>query len=104
MSSLVRSLGHEAAVYASAEAFLSSPRLHDTHCLILDVQMPGMSGLDLHDELRARRHGIPIIFTTAFPEEPVRHRAEAGGALSFFGKPVDAQNLICCLDTALQDH
>lgn len=104
MSSLVRSLGHEAAVFGSAEAFLSSPRLHDTHCLILDVQMPGMSGLDLQDELRARRHSVPIIFITAFPEEPVRRRAETGGALGFFGKPVDAQSLIRCLDTALQDH
>jgi FixJ family two-component response regulator len=86
MSSLVRSLGYKVSVFSSAEAFLDSPRLHDSKCLILDVQMPGMSGLDLQDELRARKYLVPIIFITAFPEERVRRRAEAGGAMGFFRK------------------
>jgi len=102
MSSLVRSLGYEACVFVSAEAFLASPRLHDTSCLIADIQMPGMSGLDLQIELHARRRCIPIIFITAFPEERLRKRAEAAGALGFFSKPVDGHVIIGCLDTALK--
>jgi FixJ family two-component response regulator len=102
MSSLVRSLGYEACVFASAEVFLSSPRLHDTSCLIADIQMPGMNGLDLQSELRARQQCIPIIFITAFPEERIRKRAEAAGAVGFFSKPVDGHVIIGCLDTALK--
>jgi FixJ family two-component response regulator len=101
MSSLLRSLGYDACAFASAEAFLSSPRLHDTACLIVDVQMPGMSGLDLQAELQARRHDLPIIFITGFPEERARRRAEAAGAVGFFGKPVDGGIIIDCLDAAL---
>jgi FixJ family two-component response regulator len=102
MSSLVRSLGHEAVVFASAEAFLASPRLSDTSCLIVDVQMPGMSGLDLQAELQTRCSGIAVIFITAFPEERIRRRAEAAGAIGFFGKPVDSCTFIGCLDAALR--
>ena len=102
MSSLVRSLGYEACVFASAEAFLASPRLQDTACLIADIQMPGMSGLDLQSALQARRHRIPIIFITAFPEERIRKRAEAAGAVGFFSKPVDGHVIIGCLDSALK--
>ena len=102
MSSLVRSLGYEACVFASAEAFLASPRLQDTACLIADIQMPGMSGLDLQSALHARRHRIPIIFITAFPEERVRKRAEAAGAVGFFSKPVDGHVIIGCLESALK--
>ena len=102
MSSLVRSLGYEAYVFASAEAFLESPRLHDTSCLIADIQMPGMNGLDLQSELRVRQQRIPIIFITAFPEERIRQRAEAAGAIGFFSKPVDGRVIIDCLDTVLR--
>ena len=102
MSSLVRSLGYEACVFASAEAFLSSPRLHHTACLIVDVQMPGMTGLELQAELHARRYGIPTIFITAFSEERIRRRAEAAGAVGFFSKPVEAHIIIGCLDAALR--
>lgn len=102
MSSLVRSLGYETCVFASAEELLASPRLGDTSCLIADVQMPGMSGLDLQRELNARQHGMPIIFITAFPEERLRKRAEAGGAIGFFSKPVDSHAIISCLDAALK--
>src|SRR5262249_42703217 len=84
MRSLVRPLGYEALVFAPAEAFLASPRLGDTSCLIVDIQMPGMSGLDLQAELQARRSAIPVIFITAFPEERIRQRAVAAGALGFF--------------------
>jgi FixJ family two-component response regulator len=102
MSSLVRSLGYEAAVFTSAEDFLASPHLHDTSCLIVDVQMPGMSGLDLQDELHARGNRIPMIFITAFPEERFRQRAEAAGAVGFFRKPVDGDGIISCLEAAMR--
>jgi len=64
--------------------------------------MPGMSGLDLLDELAVRRPDIPVIFITAFPEERIRKRAEAAGAVAFFGKPVNSHALIECLDAALK--
>ncbi len=102
MSSLVRSLGFAAYAFASAEEFLASPRLNDTSCLVVDVQMPGLSGLDLQSELAARDRQMPIIFITAFPEERIRKRAEAAGAVGFFSKPVDSQVLIRCLETALK--
>jgi len=102
MSSLLRSLGYEACIFASAEAFLSSPRLCDTSCLIVDVQMPGMTGLDLQAELNARRPGLPVIFITGRPEERLRRRAEAAGAVGFFSKPVDGSMIISCLDGALR--
>ena len=102
MSSLVRSLGFETYAFASAEEFLASPRLNDTSCLVVDVQMPGMSGLDLQNELASRYRPMPIIFITAFPEERIRKRTEAAGAIAFFGKPVNSHALIECLDAALK--
>src|SRR5271170_6976936 len=69
MGSLVRSLGYEACLFASAEAFLDSLDVTDTSCLIADIQMPGMSGLDLQSELHIRQRYIPTIFITAFAEE-----------------------------------
>jgi len=102
MSSLVRSLGYESCVFWSAEEFLTSPRLNVTSCLIADVQMPGMSGLELQDELAVRRPDMPVIVITAYPEERFRKRAEAAGAVAFFSKPVDSHALIECLDAALR--
>jgi FixJ family two-component response regulator len=102
MSSLVRSLGYKSCVFGSAEEFLTSPRLQDASCLISDVQMPGMSGLELQDELAVRRPDMPVILITAFSEERIRKRAEATGAVAFFSKPVDSHALIECLDAALR--
>ena len=101
MSSLVRSLGHEACVFASAEDFLASSQLGEASLLIADVQMPGMSGLDLQRELHTRQHCVPVVFITAFPEERLRKRAAAAGAIGFFSKPVDSQQIIGCIDAAL---
>ena len=100
----MRSLGYEVSVFASAEAFLASPQLQETRFLLLDVQMRGMSGLDLQDELRARKHSIPTIFIAGFPEERGRCRAEAGGAMGFFSKPVDGQAVMHCLASVLGNH
>ena len=102
MSSLVRSLGYESCAFCSAEEFLTSPRLHDASCLITDVQMQGMSGLELQGELAVRRPDMPVILITAFAEERIRKRAEAAGAVAFFSKPVDSHALIECLDATLR--
>ena len=72
---LVRSIGYYASTFASAEEFLKSEQIHDASCVITDLQMPVLSGIDLQDRLIARGHRIPIIFITAYPEESVRARA-----------------------------
>ena len=102
MSSLVRSLGYQSRVFRSAEAFLTSPELNDSSCVITDVHMSGMSGVELQDALSKRRPHMPVILITAFPEERIRKRAEAGGAVAFFSKPVDNHALIECLKAALE--
>ena len=102
MSSLIRSLGYQSRVFCSADEFLTSLELNDTSCVIADVQMPGMSGMELQDALAERRPHMPVIFITAFPEERIRKRAEASGAVAFFSKPVDSHVLIECLDAALR--
>jgi FixJ family two-component response regulator len=101
---LVRSLGYVAHTFASAKEFLQSPRIHDTWCVIADVQMPGMSGVDLQSLLNAQGRYVPIIFITAFPEESIRTRALEGGAIGFLSKPFDGQVLIECIDRALKKH
>ncbi len=101
VSSLVRSLGFQVCTFSSAEEFLASPLLAQTSCLVSDIQMPGMSGLELQKALSARDSGIPIIFITAFPEDGVRRRAEAAGAVGFLSKPFDGQAMIEYLTAAL---
>jgi FixJ family two-component response regulator len=99
---LIRSLGYRVETFASAEEFLESDRLHETACLISDVQMPGLNGIELQARLKADGHRIPIIFVTAFPDAHVRDRAMQSGAVSFMSKPFSEANLIVCLDRALQ--
>ena len=98
---LVRSLGFVARTFASGEAFLSSSGKHETGCLIVDVQMPKMSGLELQSALRAKGCRTPIIFLTAFPEERYRDQAFRNGAIGFLSKPFDSQVLIDLLAAAL---
>ena len=100
---LVRSLGYAAVAFGSAEEFLSSDRLHDTQCLITDVQMPGLGGVELQDYLIAKGHEVPVIFVTAFPDERLRRRALSAGAFGFLSKPLDEDILIGCLDRALKE-
>ncbi len=99
---LVRSLGYVAATFGSAEEFLKSAQLNDTTCIIADVQMPGVSGVELQDRLIAAGRRLPMIFVTAFPEERIRMRALAAGAFGFLSKPFDEEHLIGCLDRALK--
>ena len=102
MASLVRSLGLAAHTFAGADEFLQSPRLDDTGCLIMDVQMPGTSGLELQELLVARGCRLPVIFITANLKEHIRDRALAAGAVCFLSKPFAAQELIQCIDSALE--
>ncbi len=102
--SLVRSLGFGANTFASAEEFLQSARLQDTSCLITDVQMPGMTGVELQSYLLEQGHDLPIIFITAFPEERVRQRVHAAGAVGFLSKPFDGGMMIQCIDKALKQR
>jgi CheY-like chemotaxis protein len=101
MQSLLRSLGLVAFVFESAEDFLRSPRVGDSSCLITDVQMPGMSGLDLQDCLIAQGTHIPTIFITAFPQQSIRSRAQAGGALGLLEKPFAGRTMIELVRQAL---
>ena len=102
MARLVRSLGYNAATFASANEYLNSERIHDTSCLITDVQMPGLSGIDLQDRLVAGGHRIPIIFITGYPDENVRMRAMKAGAIGFLSKPHNQDHLLGCLEKALK--
>jgi FixJ family two-component response regulator len=97
---LVRSLGYEVATFASAEEFLRSDRMLNTSCLISDMKMPGLNGLELQSHLIGERHQIPIIFVTACSEERVRTRAMDAGAFGFFGKPFDEKGFVGCLGRA----
>jgi FixJ family two-component response regulator len=99
--SLLSSLGWAVHAFESAEEFLNSPRVNDSSCLVVDVQMPRMSGVELQRVLRARGHAVPMIFVTAFPDEGVRERLLKAGAVGFLSKPFDDQSLIKCLDGAL---
>jgi FixJ family two-component response regulator len=101
---LVKSLGLNADTFASAEEYLQSGRVHDTSCLITDMQMPGLNGDELQSLLMARGLNTPMIFVTAFPEEGVRARVLDAGAIGFLGKPFDEDNLIDCLKIALGDQ
>jgi FixJ family two-component response regulator len=101
IDSLVRSLGFTAHSFASADAFLRSPRLAETKCLISDVQMPNISGIELQAILSTQGSVIPIIFITAFPDEAVEKTALQAGAVCFLNKPFDGQVMIQCLYRAM---
>lgn len=102
--SLVRSLGFSARTFASAEDFLNSPLLGETACVITDVQMPGMSGVELQSHLRSKGDATPLIFITAFPEERIRRQVDAAGAIGFLAKPFEGHAMIECIDRALGER
>jgi FixJ family two-component response regulator len=99
--SLLRAHGYTVYPFASAAEFLRSPQLDDTSCVIADVQMPAMSGIELQSFLRKQGRSVPFIFITAFPEEAVRIRALSDGAIGFLAKPFDSLTLIRCVEAAL---
>jgi FixJ family two-component response regulator len=100
---LVRSLGYIAHTFSSADEFLQSSLVNDTSCVIADVQMPGMSGVELQSVLLAQGRRQPIIFITAFPEESTRARALEAGAICFLSKPFEGPTLIKYLAAAVED-
>ena len=101
-NNLLRSRGYIVHTFASAEEFLASPNLDETSCVIADVQMSAMSGLDLLTAMRARGYDAPFIFITAFPDENIRARAMKAGAICFLAKPFAVPELVGCLETALE--
>jgi FixJ family two-component response regulator len=98
---LMESLGYDVAAFESAERFLEAACLAETSCVIADLQMPGLSGLDLQGRLIADGRSIPIIFVTGFPDEKFRVRAMSAGAVGFLSKPFNERSLISCLESAL---
>ena len=98
---LIESFGFRAAAFESAENFLKSVQMHDTSCLIVDVQMPGMSGLELQSELAAAGYEIPIIFITAYENNVSRQQAMHAGAVGFLGKPFSDEQLLQTVRSAL---
>ena len=102
MNNLLRSRGYVVHTFGSAEEFLGSACLSDTSCVISDLQMSPMNGLELLANMRMRGYAAPFIFITAFFDESVRAGAMKAGATGFFAKPVAMPKLIACLDTALR--
>ncbi|QOZ09443.1 response regulator transcription factor [Bradyrhizobium sp. CCBAU 51765] len=101
INNLLESRGYVVHTFASAEEFLRSSDSNGTSCVIADVQMPLMTGIDLLTQMRAHGSAAPFIFITAFPDESVRVRALKAGAICFLGKPFAASDLMQCLDRAL---
>jgi FixJ family two-component response regulator len=102
MRKLVTLLGYTVEAFASAADFLKSPVVPETDCLVADVQMPGMTGVELHKRLIEAGHAIPTILVTAYPNEAVRNRALKDGVVCYLPKPVDDDHLERCLRSALQ--
>ena len=102
MECFVQSLGYNVSTFGSADEFLKSEQVSKTSCLITDLHMPGLSGLDLQDRLIAQGHRFPIIFITGYPDEDVRARAMKAGAIAFLSKPFNADHLIGYLERALK--
>ena len=102
LDDLLQSIGFQTLDFRSAEAFLSANQARDTACLILDVRMPGMSGLELQRQIVAANWRIPIIFITAHADADARARALAAGAVAFLYKPCREEELLDAIDMALK--
>ena len=102
MRKLMSSFGYTVEAFASAADFLASPLLPATGCLITDVQMPGMTGVELHRRLIDTGCAIPTILVTAYPDQTSRNRALKNGVFCYLSKPVDDEHLERCLRSALE--
>jgi FixJ family two-component response regulator len=98
---LMKSLGYSAEAFASAEEFLESRQVPRTCCLIADLQMPGMTGLELHRHLVASGRTIPTILITAYPDDSARERALRDGVACYLSKPFDENDLLACIRSSL---
>ncbi|MGL6242291.1 response regulator transcription factor [Pseudomonas sp.] len=101
LKSLLRSSGYEVRTYCSALEFLGANAPAETHCLISDIQMPGMSGVQMHEQLLATGFDIPTIFITGHPEAAQRLGADTPNLVAWLPKPFDADKLLDCIKTAL---
>jgi FixJ family two-component response regulator len=101
MRRLLRSLGYTVEAFPSAADLLASPRLVETACLITDVHMPAMTGIQLYSQLIDTGHPIPTILVTAYPDDVVRTRALKDGVVCYLQKPVDQKHLLRCIRAAL---
>jgi CheY-like chemotaxis protein len=101
---LIKEFGFAARAFSSAEEFLSSDFIDETRCLILDIAMPGMSGPDLHQELKRRGKKIPVIFITGQKDEAIRTRVLQQGAAGFLLKPFSDAALLAAIKTAMQSN
>ena len=101
---LLRSAGYRVETFAGAELFLRAQELTQTACIVLDVRMPGMDGLELQRRLNDSNAGLPIIFLTAHDDARSRRLAMAGGAVDFLCKPFEANTLVSAVETALARH
>jgi FixJ family two-component response regulator len=102
MRKLVTLLGYAVEAFPSAADFLASRRLAETSCLVTDVHMPGMTGVELHARLVKSGYAIPTILVTAYPDEGVRDQALRDGVVCYLSKPVDDEDLERCLRSALK--
>jgi FixJ family two-component response regulator len=98
---LMRSIGLVAQAFSSGEEFLRSPELSRTGCLVVDFDMPKMSGLDLHNNLSRLGKEIPTIMITAYPSDDIRARALQAGVICYLPKPFDESDLLNCIQTGL---
>ena len=98
----MKSLGYHVETFSSAANFLASPRLIETTCLITDVHMPAMTGIELYKHLTEAGYAIPTILVTAYPDDAERARALNEGVVCYLRKPVDEQHLVQCLRAALE--
>jgi FixJ family two-component response regulator len=101
MKSLMKSLGFNAEVFGSAEEFLASDFSSRTDCLIVDMQMPGLTGLSLYERLVASGNHIPTILITAYPDDRTRARAQHAGILSYLSKPFKENDLLAIIRTVV---
>ncbi len=99
---LIKAMGFIAEAFPCAEDFLKSKRLRSTSCLIADVRMPGMNGLELHNRLVESGNAIPTILITAFPNDRDHARALRDGVFCYLTKPFDEDHLLSCIQSALE--
>ena len=97
----MRSIGLVAQVFPSGDAFLRSPELSRTGCLVVDFDMPKMNGLDLHNNLSRLGKEIPTVLITAYPSDEMRARALQAGIICYLPKPFDESDLLNCIQAAL---
>jgi FixJ family two-component response regulator len=102
LTDLMEAIGFTVAAFSSAMDFLASPNLRQTSCLIADVNMPALTGIELHHYLMGEGYAIPTILITAYPDEDVRAQVLGQGVIGYLSKPLDEHALLGCVDSALQ--